>query len=85
MSTKYQFEELDGETRDYLLLAKEKQGKGVPGIFAPRSNSWPIIGMLLGFGIMILTLLVTFPPTDPPVKEAMLQTAGFVRLSASHL
>jgi len=78
MSTKYQFEELDGETRDYLLLAKEKQGKGVPGVFAPRSNSWPIIGMLLGFGIMILTLFITFPPTDPPVKEAMLQTAGFV-------
>lgn len=78
MSKAFQFEELDAETREYLLLAKEKQGKGVPGIFAPRSNSWPIIGMLFGFGIMILTLLVTFPPTDPPVKEAMLQTAGFV-------
>jgi len=78
MSKTYQFEELDQETRDYLQLAKEKQGKGVPGIFAPRSNSWPIIGMLGGFGIMVVTLLITFPPTDPPVKEAMLQTAGFV-------
>ncbi|MSR55351.1 MAG: hypothetical protein EXS09_19010 [Gemmataceae bacterium] len=78
MSKTFQFEELDYETRDYLVLARRTQGKGVPGIFTPRSNSLPIIGILVGFGIMILTVLITFPPTDPPAKEAMLQTAGFL-------
>jgi len=73
-----QFEELDGETRDYLIFAREKQGKGAPGIFAGKSNYLPVIGIILGFLVMIATLFFTFPPTEHPVKEAMLQTAGFL-------
>ena len=78
MSEKYRFEQLDRETRDYLISARDQLGKGTPGIFVGKSDYLPLVGMLLGFFILILTVLITFPPTDPPVKEAMLQTAGLV-------
>src|SRR5688500_2208469 len=78
MTETYQFEELDGETRDYLSLAKERNGKGMPGIFVGKSSYWPVIGLILGFVILVATVLFTFPPTAPPMKEAMLQTAGFL-------
>jgi hypothetical protein len=78
MTQTYQFEELDHETREYLMLAKDKQGIGMPGIFASRPFYLPVIGTLVGFGIMIATLVATFPPTLPPVQEALLQTAGFL-------
>ena len=75
---KYHFEELDAETRTYLLEARDGDGKGVPGIFAGKENYLPVVGLVLGFCVLIGTVLVTFPPTDPPVQEALLQTAGFV-------
>jgi hypothetical protein len=78
MTQKYQFEELDLETREYLMLARDKQGKGMPGIYAGRKFYLPLVGLLLGFGVMIATLIATFPPTLPPAQEAMLQTAGFL-------
>jgi hypothetical protein len=78
MTETYQFEELDRETRDYLMQARETNGQGMPGIFAAKPNHLPLIGVLVGFGIIIFTLLVTFPPTLPPTKEAFLQTAGFL-------
>jgi hypothetical protein len=78
MTETYQFEELDRETRDYLMQARETHGQGMPGIFAPKTNHLPLLGMLFGFGIIIFTLFVTFPPTLPPTKEAFLQTAGFL-------
>ncbi|HKA07666.1 MAG TPA: hypothetical protein VKD71_10435 [Gemmataceae bacterium] len=78
MGDKYHFEELDTETRNYLMAARERQGKGLPGIYAGKSNYLPAIGIILGFVVMIGTLVLTFPPTEHPVKEAMLQTAGFM-------
>jgi hypothetical protein len=78
MTHTYQVEELDAETRDYLYQACEKQGKDMPGIFAAKPNSLPLIGMGVGFGVMIVTVMATFPPTLPPTKEACLQTAGFL-------
>src|SRR4051794_7775000 len=74
----YQFEELDGETREYLLYARDKKGKGAPGVFAAQPNYLPVVGVALGFAVMIATLFLTFPPTSHPVREAMLQTAGFL-------
>lgn len=78
MTQNFQFEELDGETRAYLHQARETNGKGMPGIFTGKSNHLPLLGMLFGFGIIVFTLFVTFPPTLPPTKEALLQTAGFL-------
>lgn len=74
----YQFEELDGETREYLLYARDKAGKGSPGVFASQPNYLPVIGVVVGFAVMVATLFLTFPPTSHPVREAMLQTAGFL-------
>jgi hypothetical protein len=76
MSDKYRFEELDRETRDYLLLVREREGKGLPGIYVGKSDSLPVVGIVLGFVVLLATVLMTVPPTDPPAKEAMLQTAG---------
>src|SRR5215213_6135785 len=78
MSEKYQLEELDGETREYLLYARDKKGKGVPGVYAEKSNYLPVIGVAVGFAVMVTTLFLTFPPTNHPVREALLQTAGFL-------
>jgi hypothetical protein len=78
MSEKYQFEELDGETQQYLLYARDQKGKGVPGVYAEKSNLLPVIGVIAGFAVMVTTLFLTFPPTNHPVREAMLQTAGFL-------
>ena len=78
MSQKYFVEELDVETRDYLLLARDKEGKGVPGIYVGKVNYLPILGLAFGFLAILATLIITVPPTEHPVKEAMLQTAGFM-------
>jgi len=78
MSEKYHFEELDGETREYLLLARDKKGKGLPGIYSGETTYLPLVGLIVGVVVMIATLILTFPPTDQPVREAMLQTAGFM-------
>lgn len=78
MTEKYRFEELDRETREYLLTAREQNGAGVPGIFVRKPDHMPLIALIVGFGIIVVTVLITIPPTDPPVKEALLQTAGLV-------
>jgi len=78
MTEKYQFHELDRETRDYLLLARDQRGNGLPGVFVGKTNLLAAVGLVVGFGVIIATVVMTFPPTDPPAKEAMLQTAGFL-------
>src|SRR5262245_24983404 len=75
MTEKYGFEQLDRETRDYLLHARDEAGHGMPGIFVGKANYMPIFGVIAGFLVIMVTLLITLPPTDPPVKEALLQTA----------
>lgn len=75
---KLQFDQLDRETRDYLILVRDRQGKGVPGIFVAGSSSLPVIGFVMGFCIIGATVAITIPPTHQPHVEAMLQTAGFV-------
>jgi hypothetical protein len=78
MSEKYRFEELDRETRDYLLFVRDEKGRGAPGLFVGQTDAGPVVAIVLGFAVLIATVIVTFPPTDPPMKEAMLQTAGFL-------
>lgn len=78
MPETYRFEELDGETKEYLLLVRDKKGKGMPGIFCGTSNNKPIFAFIIGFVILIMTVFITFPPTEHPTKEAFLQTAGFL-------
>lgn len=78
MTETYGFEQLDRETRDYLLQARDEAGHGMPGIYVGIPNYLPVVGMIAGFVILILTLAWTLPPTAPPVKEALLQTAGLM-------
>jgi hypothetical protein len=78
MPESYQFEQLDRETRDYLLLVRDRDGHGAPGVYCARTNYLPVVGLFGGFVFIIATLLITFPPTDHPTKEALLQTAGFL-------
>jgi hypothetical protein len=78
MTEHYRFEEFDRDTRDYLLLARDQQGRGVPGIYLGMSDWLPAVGLVLGFVVLIVTVTITVPPTDPPIKEALLQTAGLL-------
>src|SRR5262245_59009740 len=78
MSENYLFEELDGETREYLLLARDKKGEGLPGIYSGETTYLPLVGLIVGLAVMITTLILTFPPTEQPTREAMLQTAGLM-------
>jgi hypothetical protein len=78
MTDKYRLEELDHETREYLRLAREQDGRGLPGFYLGQTDVGPVAGIIAGFVIIVITVLITFPPTDQPAKEAMLQTAGFL-------
>jgi hypothetical protein len=78
MTDKYRLEELDHETRDYLRVAREQDGRGLPGFYVGQTDVGPVAGIIAGFVVIVITVLITFPPTDPPAKEAMLQTAGFL-------
>jgi hypothetical protein len=83
MSTTFLFEELDPETRDYLLAVRDGKGKESPGVFAPVTNSLPGLGCFAGVGLIAVTLVVTLVPGigvifDDPNRVALLQTAGLV-------
>jgi hypothetical protein len=78
MTETYRLDELDRETRDYLAHARERQGRGLPGLYVGQTDAMPVLGIVLGFAVIIATVLMTIPPTDPPAKEAMLQTAGLM-------
>src|SRR5262245_44602744 len=78
MTEKFRLEELDHDTRDYLRLAREQDGRGLPGFYLGQTDVGPVAGIIAGFVVIVITVLITFPPTGPPAKEAMLQTAGFL-------
>ena len=79
MPTTYVFEQLDDATRDYLLTARAREGKGLPGVFVKSSNGLPLIGCILGPIIIGIVLAITFTPDQiyrEPNGNALLQTAG---------
>jgi hypothetical protein len=78
MTETYRAEELDSATRDYLMQARKREGNGLPGICSVKSDYLPIVSLFAGFIVILLTMAVTLPPTENPIREAMLQTAGFL-------
>jgi hypothetical protein len=83
MSQTFLFEELDPESRAYLLAVRERQGKKSPGMFAPLSNPWPGIGIVVGPLIILFTLLFTLTTWinvvyDDPNRVALLQSGGLL-------
>lgn len=78
MRVKYSFEELDKETQDYLLAARDRQGIGMPGIMVPTINVTAWFALIVGLIIIGITIYLTFPPKKGPIPMALGQTAGFL-------
>lgn len=78
MAKSCHFLELDDATRNYLLAARDRGGEGMPGIYLPRSNYWPLAGLLVGIGLIVFILIFTLPPLGDPLKTAMLQMAALL-------
>src|ERR1700722_11225073 len=83
MSDTFNFEELDDATREYLVAARDSQGKGMPGMFAATKSQLAGCGCLTGLVLVPLTLVATL--TDwigvvysDPIAVAFLQTAGLL-------
>jgi hypothetical protein len=47
-------------------------------MYSGESTYLPLVGLIVGFVVMVTTLILTFPPTEQPTREAMLQTAGLM-------
>lgn len=83
MSQTFVFEELDSDTREYLLAVRAGQGEGSPGVFAPTNASMAGCGCMAGPVVIGLTLLLTLTTWldvvyKDPTRVAFLQTAGLV-------
>lgn len=81
MATTYTLEELDDETREYLIEVRDREGRGSPGVFAPVRNPWPAVGCIVGPIVIATTLLGTLLSDiilDDPNGVALLQTAGLL-------
>ena len=83
MSSTFILEELDDETRNYLIAARNWRGRGLPGVYAPRKNSWPGVGCLVGLVLVIGTPILTMTNVsdvvyNDPDRVALLQTAGLL-------
>lgn len=83
MSQTFVFEELDNQTREYLLAVRAVEGEGAPGVFAPTNASMAGCGLIAGPLLVILTLLLTLTTWvdviyKDPARVAFLQTAGLL-------
>jgi hypothetical protein len=81
MTQRFESEELDSATVEYLRTVHECRGEGAPGIYLdadaaglyPKAAGW---GALLGVALLAATLWYTWGLIDDPINMAMLQTAG---------
>lgn len=82
-SMRFESEELDQPSLEYLQEAREREGRGLPGVFLDRGQArlhaanlpWWALGC--GPVVLILTLLLTWGSLSNPTKVAFLMTAGF--------
>src|SRR5690242_9932986 len=84
MPLRFEAEELDIQTVDYLRRARELEGEGMPGVYLNASEAgiggaWvPGVGAGCGFGVLLLTLLLAWASSSPPTGVALLLTAGLM-------
>jgi hypothetical protein len=84
MEQRFEAEELDRETLEYLHTVAEREGDGLPGIFLTAKQaqltaaSLPMWAAICGPIIVFLTLFMTWGSLADPISVAMLQTAGFL-------
>jgi hypothetical protein len=76
---KFEFQELDSQSREYLLDAQRCSGRGMPGLFIPRNDPLPTVALITGIVILAGTALLSWQlMTEEPLGVAMLQTAGLL-------
>lgn len=79
VSETFQFEELDGPSREYLLQVRERAGRGMPGIYVRENNYLPFLGCFFGSVVLIVMAVVVFEViTSNPLAVAMLETASLL-------
>ena len=75
----YRFEELDRKTRDYLLMARDRKGRGMPGLYLPTPNYLPIAGFICGIVVLVVMWIIAWNQLEQePLGVAMLQTIGLL-------
>ncbi len=75
----YRFEELDKNSRGYLLVARDRQGRGMPGLYIPTPNHLPIVGFILGIVVLVVMWIIAWNQIEQePLGVAMLQTVGLL-------
>lgn len=84
MTRRYEVEELDDDTLDYLRKAARHEGRGMPGVFfdAREARLWaawlPIAAAVCGPIVLLLTFLIGWGATGDPPGTAMFLTAGIL-------
>lgn len=79
---RFESEELDQPSLEYLQEARDREGRGLPGIYLDSSQaklhaaSLPWWALGCGPAVLILTLLVTWGSLSSPTNVAFLMTAG---------
>ncbi len=82
MTQRFESEELDEASLEYLRTAHRHDGDGMPGIYldptvANLASAWlPVFGVSLGLVLIAVTLFFTWGSLADPINAAMLQTAG---------
>jgi hypothetical protein len=82
MNRRFECEEVDGDTLEYLRSVRRHEGEGMPGVYldskaANLAGPWlPLAGAITGAVLIVVTLLITLHSLDDPFNTAMLQTAG---------
>ena len=80
---RYESEELDQATLDYLHRVVRGGGRGMPGLYYDADDGkvsgpgLPVWGFVAGPVVMLLTFALTFDSTRSPVPVALLMTAGY--------
>jgi len=80
---RYESEELDQATLDYLHRVVRGEGRGMPGLYYDADDGkvsgpgLPVWGFVAGPVVMLLTFAMTFDSTRSPVPVALLMTAGY--------
>src|SRR5262245_17777317 len=83
MDMRYEAEELDSDSLEYLREVHDREGRGYPGVYLDRSQAklhaatlpWWALGCAPV--VLLLTLLLTWGSFRSPTKVALLMTAGF--------
>jgi hypothetical protein len=82
MNRRFECEEVDPDTLEYLRAIRRHDGEGMPGIYldaraSQLTGNWlPGTGAIVGVCLIIITLCITWNSLDDPINTAMLQTAG---------